>query len=523
MLGRRTISFFTYNLMYALWTLGVYNIFFWQQIGLTVSVSVFVILALVALLSLMVVQSLLFHSKTVKFLSILFLVLNSLAGYFTTSYHLILNKTMLANIFETNAFEATEWLGRAFWIYMLLFAVLPILFISCIKIEFESFGKRFKHLFVMIVGIVMLLSVFLPYKTDVKIYLKTNFNLRYQFVPTGYISGLVGLVANRFKNVEILNTTADLSFKPYWNTSKKNLIVLVLGESARDASFSLSGYKRDTAAPLREFLNDMTVFHRTEACGVVTRVSLPCMFSAYTRETYKEQAIPFSTNVLDILAKSGMDLVWLDNELGCNKVCRNIHTEYTCKSRDCTDMLLNNALREKIPDFTKDTVVVLHQRGSHGPRYDLRVPEEYRKWKPYCERSDTQRCSYEELVNAYDNTMYYTAVTIADLIRTLSKWSDKYNPVLIYMSDHGESLGENGIYGHGGDFNDATNEQKQVPFFIWMPKSTRMAFGLDKRCLDAKTGNQQSHDALFHSLLGLSGVKTKVYGEKLDIFAGCHQ
>lgn len=519
-----SISFGTYNFMYALWTiLGAYNFHFWQQVFSTLSVPVFLLLMIVAVLAEMIIQSILFHPKTVKVLSILLLITNALAGYFINTYHLVLNKTMLANLFDTNVFEATEWMGVAFWMYVLAFAILPAFLVLKIQIKFEPMARRFFKTGCFTILTALLLSVFIPWKSDVKVYLKANFNLRYQFVPTGYISAFASLTTSSLKKVDAINSTQGMVQMPYWKTDKKNLIVFVLGESARDANFSLSGYKRDTAKPLRPYLQDMMVFHQTESCGVVTRVSVPCLFSVYTRDNYVEQAMPYTTNILDILHKNNMNLLWLDNELGCNKVCRNIPTEYTCKSRDCLDMLLNDTFREKVATFDNDTFVVLHQRGSHGPRYDLRVPNDLRPWKPFCDRSDHHNCSYQEMVNAYDNTIYYTSFVLADLIKTLSGLTDKYNPILIYVSDHGESLGENEVYGHGGDFKDAPTEQKQVPFFVWMPKSTRDAFGFNQKCLNEKTKHQQSQNVIFHSLMGLAGVKTDVYDEKLDIFAGCHQ
>lgn len=520
---KSSISFLAYNFMYALWTvLGVYNFYFWRHVFLTVSFPVLVLLMLVVLLVEMIIQTILFHPKTIKPLSILFLILNSLAGYFVNTYHLVLNKTMLANIFDTNFFEATEWMGYAFWMYMFAFAFLPSLLVLRVQIHFEVLGRRCLKALYCVLVTASLLTVFIPYKNDVKVYLKTNFNLRYQFVPTGYVSALVSLMKASFQKGEVINSTQGMIQHPYWQQGKKNLIVFILGESARDANFSLSGYKRDTAAPLRPYLSDMVVFHHTESCGVVTRVSVPCLFSAYSRSNYAERAVVYSTNILDILQKNNMNVLWLDNELGCNKVCRNIPTEYTCKSRDCLDMQLNDVFRQKIATFEKDTFVVLHQRGSHGPRYDLRVSEDYRKWKPFCDRSDHQNCSSKELINVYDNTIYYTSVVIADLIKTLSQLTDEFNPILIYISDHGESLGEKDVYGHGGDFQDAPKEQKEVPFFIWMPKSTRDAFGFNQKCLNNKTKTQQSQDTIFHSLLGLMGIHTIIYDEKLDIFSGCH-
>ena len=423
----KRLSFTTYNFIYALWTLFVFNIYFLKQLWGTLSGLVFPVVLCVALFFLMFMQSLVFRPKTVKPLSILFLITNALAGYFISAYHLVLNKTMLANIFDTNFLEATEWMGTSFWIYVVLFGLLPCILVWKTKIYFNDIKVHYLKAFGLLLCICFISAFFIPYKAEVKIYLKENFNLRYQFVPTGYISGLVGAVKNAFIKVEGLNTTKGMVQNRYWKTDKKNLIVFVLGESARDASFSLSGYSRDTASPLKPYLKDMTVFRRTESCGVVTRVSVPCLFSAFSRADYKEAAIPYMTNILDIIHQNGFEMMWLDNELGCNKVCRNIYTEYICQTRECSDILLNDALKTKIPSFRQDSFIVLHQRGSHGPRYDMRVPKEYRKWKPYCDRVDHQACSDEEMKNVYDNTIYYTSFVLADLIESLSKIVCVYN------------------------------------------------------------------------------------------------
>ena len=522
-LKRKTLSFNTYNFCYAIWTvLGVYNFYFWRQVFSVVSLPVFVLLVVASVLFMMILQSLIFHPKMVKVVSILLLMMNTLASYFINMYHLVLNKTMLANILDTNFFEATEWMGIAFWMYVLAFGVLPSWIVWRVQIQFNPIKERFVKTGCWIGALMLLLSVFIPYKDTVKVFLKTHFNLRYQFVPTGYISAGVSLFVHSFKHTEVIDSVQGMRQDKYWQEGKKNLIVFVLGESARDANFSLTGYARDTAQPLRPYLQDMFVFHNTESCGVVTRVSVPCMFGVYSRQNYIEQAVAYTPNALEILQKNGVKVFWLDNELGCNKVCRNVVTEYTCKERDCLDVALNEAFKRRLPSFQEDTMVVLHQRGSHGPRYDLRVPDELKKWAPFCDRSDHQNCSRQELVNAYDNTMHYTTFLIADLIQTLTGLTDEYNPVLIYISDHGESLGENDVYGHGGDFADAPVEQKQVPFFVWMPDSSRKSFGFDKNCLIEKTKNQQSQDVIFHSLLGLLGVYTDVYDDKLDVFAGCH-
>ncbi len=520
---RPTVSFYTYNVIYALLTTFVYNFYFLKQVALTTPIIALFGTGIVIFAALFGIQLLLFWGKAVKPLSVLLILTNTIASYFITKYQVALNKAVVSNMFETNFVEATEWFGADFCLWFLGFAVVPVLLVLLVRIKPTRPLNRIKVLIATLCIAGTVVACFLPHKTAVKIYLKEQFNLRYQLVPSSYISTFISLAGRHLKNVPTINTTAGMKQTPYWSTDKQNLIVFVLGETARDANFSLTGYERDTAEPLRPFLNDMTVFKQTEACGIFTRISVPCIFTPYTRTSYSEEAAPYTTNALEILNKNNFNVQWLDNELGCNKVCNNLKTEFTCTSRDCYDTELNDRLNELLPTLTGDNVVVLHQRGTHGPRYDLRTPPEHHIWQPVCKHAEYNKCTQEERVNAFDNSMRFTFFVVADLMKTLSSLTDKYNPVLIYISDHGESIGENGVFGRASDIKNAPPEQTQVPFFIWMPESTRAAFGFDKTCLDEKTKTQQSHDVIFHSLLGLGGIQTNVYDESLDVFAGCHR
>ena len=197
---RKLLSFENYNLIYTAWTVfGVYNFYFWRQVFAVVTLPVFFFLLLGAFLLMMILHALVFHPKTVKPLSILLLLTNALASYFINMYHLVLNKTMLANVLDTNFVEATEWMGVAFWMYILAFGVIPAWLVLRLNIQFSSIKKRCLTVVVPMVCLIMLLSIFIPYKDTVKVALKTHFNLRYQFVPTGYVSACVSLVKYSFK------------------------------------------------------------------------------------------------------------------------------------------------------------------------------------------------------------------------------------------------------------------------------------------------------------------------------------
>jgi lipid A ethanolaminephosphotransferase len=178
-------------------------------------------------------------------------------------------------------------------------------------------------------------------------------------------------------------------------------------------------------------------------------------------------------------------------------------------------------LEEKIDALEKGGVIVLHQKGSHGPAYFQRIPAEFRKFSPVCHTSQLQECSRSEIINAYDNSILYTDYVLSRLIDFLRQHEEDYDASLIYVSDHGESLGEKGIYLHGMPYMIAPDEQKHVPLLFWMSDGFASRFGVDRDCLLATAGDEFSHDNLFHSLLGLLDIHTGVYAPGQDMFRGC--
>ena len=204
-----------------------------------------------------------------------------------------------------------------------------------------------------------------------------------------------------------------------------------------------------------------------------------------------------------------------------------------CDGSSCYDQVLVNKLSAKLKqDVENQTssgknslnnqMIALHTMGSHGPTYWKRYPENMQRFSPACSRSDIENCTDEEIVNVYDNTLAYTDYILAETIKVLQQYQDKYNVSLVYLSDHGESLGENGMYLHGTPYAFAPKEQTHIPWFMWLPQDYTQAKGMDRQCLVnlAQTGTF-SHDNLFHSLLGLYGVATSVHDPKLDITTAC--
>jgi lipid A ethanolaminephosphotransferase len=300
----------------------------------------------------------------------------------------------------------------------------------------------------------------------------------------------------------------------------------VVGETARAANWGLNGYARQTTPELaaRGVLN----FPHVSACGSSTEVSLPCMFSPWGRENYDEKAIRGHQSLLHVLQRAGVATLWRDNQSGCKGVCTGLPVEdlharkdsALCNGARCFDGILLEGLEETVARNKGDQVIVLHMLGNHGPTYFERYPPAFRRFTPVCETSDLGRCSRAQIVNAYDNALAYTDHVLAGAIDRLSTLPG-YDTALLYVSDHGESLGEKGLYLHGMPYAIAPREQLDVPMVAWFSPSWRQSTHLDPQCLRDRAGRQASHDQLFHTVLGLTDVKTSLYRPDYDIFLTC--
>jgi lipid A ethanolaminephosphotransferase len=235
-----------------------------------------------------------------------------------------------------------------------------------------------------------------------------------------------------------------------------------------------------------------------------------------------------------VLQHAGLAVLWLDNQAGCKGMCDRVASASTsalthptlCTSGECFDGIMLEGLNERIAALPADkrakgVVVVMHQMGSHGPAYYKRVPAEFKKFKPECTSNALSDCSREQVVNSYDNTIAYTDHFLASTIKWLKTQESTAQPAMLYLADHGESLGENNIYLHGLPYAVAPDVQKRVPWITWLSTSFAARSRIDHTCLQNNTDQALSHDNLFHSVLGLVGVQTAVYQRSLDVYAAC--
>ena len=262
------------------------------------------------------------------------------------------------------------------------------------------------------------------------------------------------------------------------------------------------------------------------SCGTSTAESVPCMFSIFGQMDYDYKKGISTENVLDVLNHTNdIKILWRDNNSDSKGVAlrvdfedyRTSKTNTKCDEVECRDEGMLVGLEDYIKNNQgKDIFIILHQMGNHGPAYYKRYPKEFEKFTPVCKSNQLEECTKEEVSNAYDNAILYTDYFLSKAINFLKKYSKTHEAGLLYLSDHGESLGENGIYLHGMPYAIAPKAQTHVASLIWLDNG-QMAHEYDINKIKQNKDKEYSHDNLFDTLLGLFEVKTEVYKKELDI------
>lgn len=320
----------------------------------------------------------------------------------------------------------------------------------------------------------------------------------------------------------------DARLGPHPAGSKPHLLVIVVGETVRAQNWGLSGYARQTTPQLAR--RNVVNYDDVTACGSNTEVSVPCMFSIYGRRAYDRGKIRNSESLLHVLERAGVKTLWRDNQSGCKGVCKDLAFESyreppqhpLCTDQACRDEVMLSGLHDAIDDNPGDVVVVLHQMGNHGPAYFKRYGEEFRTFTPDCRSADLGKCTREEIVNAYDNAIVATDDFLAKTVDMLAADSS-HDTAMIYLSDHGESLGEGNLYLHGLPYAIAPATQVKVPMVVWLSEGLQKARGIAPSCLREQASMPLSHDNLFHSVLGLMEVQSRSRDEALNLFGRCER
>ena len=459
-------------------------------------------------------------------------IIAAVASHFSSAYGVLMNKDMLRNFFETDAAEVQGLLSFDAALHFVLLGIVPALLVWRCRLPAMRPSNRLRQRVVAITCLLAVtLAAMLSSSASYAVFFRQHKPVRFSLMPLAPVTSAIGVLFGQGSHAgEPPRNVSGAAKRIGAPGTRPLLLVMVVGETARADHFQLGGYRQPTNPGLAA-RHDIAYFPQTTSCGTATAVSVPCMFSHLARSEFDVQAAPNYMNLLDALQQAGLDVEWHDNNAGCKGVCARVRQvshaadrdETLCRNSYCFDAILLRDLRAVLQNLQRDTVLVLHQIGSHGPAYSERYPPEREIFKPACHSHELQHCTAQEITNAYDNTIAYTDHILTSLIELLQSADDRVDSALLYVSDHGESLGEQGLYLHGLPYRFAPAAQKRVPMLMWLSNSYVQRTGIGTGCLQAQSHEPASHDNVYHTVLGAADVRNTSYDASLDLLSRCRR
>ncbi|MDH6185692.1 lipid A ethanolaminephosphotransferase [Polaromonas sp. CG_23.6] len=525
------------------WLATVCNVALWRTLARLPDLSnsqaftVSIALALVIGLTTAGLLSLLAWRWTLKPVIMLFCVSAAFGAYFMMAYGVVIDKSMLVNALQTDMRETRDLLNWRLLATVLVLAVLPCVLLWRQHIRLQNPTRQaVSNLVALLASCALLVMVLVLFFQSIASVMRNYPQVRYLINPLNsfYALGLVAAKPFQRNESAILPLGEDATLgATYTAQAKPPLLLLVLGETGRSVNFAVNGYSRPTTSELSK--ENIASQRNAWSCGTSTAASVPCMFSNFGRANYESRPANYE-GLMDVLQHAGLAVLWLDNQSGCKGVCDrvpNVNTSQLkvpglCDGDECFDEVMLKDLDARIAALpaerrAKGVVVVMHQMGSHGPAYFKRSPAAFKKFLPECTDNALQSCTQQGLINAYDNSIVYTDHLLASSIQWLKTQEPLSSPAMLYVADHGESLGENNIYLHGMPYSVAPDVQKHVPWITWLSPGFEQRSKITTACLKQQLDAPVSHDNYFHSVLGLMNVQTRVYTPALDIYAHCGQ
>ena len=462
------------------------------------------------------------YKKTIKPILILLLLISAIVSYSTNNYGIVFDHNMITNTFETDSSEFLDLVSFKSILYFFIFGLLPSVAVWKVKLKEISFKAQFwervKAFLILVVIIAVVLFSFYKHYSS---FARENYHLRTYTIPSYYLYS-----ATKFVNSKLATSTrpfkeVGLDAKINKKSKQRRLVILVVGETARSDHMSINGYDLKTNPYLEK--EEIISFKKMTSCGTDTALSVPCMFSLLDRSSYNHSEGKNMSNVLDIINHAGASVLWLDNNSSSKSVADRVtYKDYRSSelnsicNPECRDEGMLTNLQGFIDEQNnKDILIVLHSMGSHGPAYYKRYPKGFEVFLPACQTNQLNECTDEEISNAYDNTILYMDYFLSKVIALLKNNSQDSDTAMFYISDHGESLGEHGLYLHGMPYFMAPEEQIKIPAFMWFDEGLTKVFDID--AIKKNSELEKSHDNLFHTLLGLMDVETELYQKDKDI------
>jgi len=455
------------------------------------------------------------HGKSARWILAIILVTSAWAAFYMDEFGVIIDHVMLDNAAKTDSAEIMGLLSWGFVLKMLLLGVMPawILFkkVPARFFRRDPFSARLKQISLLLLGMIL---VTIPFTADYATFIREHKLVRMYANPTFFHYSLVkwgskkiftrSITGLQKTAVDAVNLEAD---------QHHELIIMVVGETARFDRFSLNGYARETNPRLRK--EDVVSFKQVTSCGTSTAVSVPCMFSMLTRKQYDEDKALHMENALDVLHREGVKVLWRDNNSDSKGVALRVPYEDfkspahnpVCDDNECRDIGMLSGLDKFVTENKDhDILIVLHQMGNHGPEYYRRYPDEFKKFTPICKTGRLSECTQQEIDNSYDNAILYTDYFLSEVIQFLKKYDDQRETAMLYVADHGESLGEHGIYLHAAPYMIAPKEQTHVPSILWVGQH----FDYQLAQVRSYENYPLSHDDVFCTLLTAYEIKSEV-------------
>lgn len=457
------------------------------------------------------------------------LLLTALATHFIDNYGAVIDRHALASLFESDAREAGEWLSLRMLLDLVALGIVPTLLVWWVDVQWQSWPRELwlrVRMTLVCIGVVGLSTA--GFGRDIASLVRNHSELKHLTNPYAIVAASLSYLDHARNDggpIRALGLDAHRRSRAPVG-AKPIVLVIAVGESARASSFSLNGYRRDTNPELSKL--PIVNFPNVSSCGTNTATSLPCMFSTLGRADYDDALASHSENILDVLAHAGYQVVWLDNNSNSKHIAARVrevdfataHEADYCREDGCWDGILIEHLREELAAVRSDTVFVIHLIGSHGPAYYHRYPPQFARFTPECRSNELQLCTREAIINAYDNTILYTDHVLSSAVRAVQE-SAQVDGMMLYVSDHGESTGEGGLYLHGAPYVLAPEQQTRVPLMLWVSDGYARRRRLDEACVRHGALASLSHDNLPHMLLRLADVESSVYRRELDPLSAC--
>ncbi len=462
----------------------------------------------------------------------LLIVISAAISYNSLFFNVYFDVDMLTNVLETDAAESSRLLTVPYLCWVFFLGIVPAVLYCLVKIEYKTWWKELLYrVGAILVFALAILGVARFFYQDYASFFRNNKSLHYLITPSNFVESAIKKVRHYYRdNTPYMEQGLDAKLSK--SDRKRNVTVIVLGETTRAQNWGLNGYTRQTTPKLAARGDEIINFKDVNSCGTATATSVPCIFSTLTRSEFKGTKAAKQDNLLDMLQRAGVEILWLNNNSSCKGVCQNtpninvmlLDLPEFCRNDVCLDNALLGELDKALEKPSdKDLLVVLHTMGSHGPTYFERYTDKEKVFTPTCDTNEINRCSNEQLSNTYDNTIVYADQLIDQVITRMEKHPE-WKSAVAYLADHGESLGEDGIYLHGTPYAIAPEYQTKVPMVFWFSPTWKENKPYDMTCLRNNAASKTySHDNFFHSMVAVSDLDLglSVYNKDLDILSEC--